>query len=285
MAAFKIERLASACGGSIHGVDMSDDLGDNVIGELRQALLDHQVIFSRNQDMTPDQHKAFGRRFGTLNVHPQYVNLDGHPEILPVLIDPDAEKNIGGVWHSDLTNLEIPPLGSILYALDVPSRGGDTMFSNQYLAYEALSNGMKELLCGLNALHSSRTLTDTTSRSDRNDSRSTKLRDDIDPNADAIDNIHPVVRTHPETGRKSLFVNRPFTVALEDMTEEDSKPLLEFLFEHCARPEFTCRFRWEQGSVAFWDNRCLMHYALNDYPGRRRFMHRVTVNGDKPLRN
>jgi taurine dioxygenase len=285
MAEFKIEHLASACGGIIHGVDMSDDLSDNVIGELRQALLDHQVIFFRDQDMTPDQHKAFGRRFGTLNVHPQYVNLEGHPEILPVLKDPDAEKNIGGVWHSDLTNLETPPLGSILYALDVPSRGGDTMFSNQYLAYEALSNGMKELLCGLNALHSSRTLTDTTSRSDRNDSRSTKLRDDIDPNADAIDNIHPVVRTHPETGRKSLFVNRPFTVALEDMTEEDSKPLLEFLFEHCARPEFTCRFRWEQGSVAFWDNRCLMHYALNDYPGRRRFMHRVTVNGDKPLRN
>jgi len=285
MAEFEIERLAGACGAIIHGVDMSDDLGDNVIGELRQALLKHQVIFFRNQDMTPDQHKAFGRRFGTLNVHPQYVNLEGHPEILPVLKDPDAEKNIGGVWHSDLTNLETPPLGSILYALDVPSRGGDTMFSNQYSAYEALSDGMKELLCGLNALHSSRTLTDTTSRFDRNDSRSTKLRDDIDPEADAIDNIHPVVRTHPETGRKSIFVNRPFTIALEGMTEEESKPLLEFLFEHCARPEFTCRFRWEEGSVAFWDNRCLMHYALNDYPGKRRFMHRVTVNGDKPFMN
>ena len=285
MAEFEIERLAGACGGVIHGIDISDDLDDNVIGELRQALLDHQVIFFRNQELSPDQHKAFGRRFGTLNVHPQYVNLEGHPEILPVLKDPDAEKNIGGVWHSDLTNLETPPLGSILYALDVPSRGGDTMFSNQYLAYEALSDGMKELLCSLNALHSSRTLTDTSSRFDRNDSRSTKLRDDIDPDADAIDNIHPVVRTHPETGRKSIFVNRPFTIALEGMTEAESKPLLEYLFAHCARPEFTCRFRWEQGSVAFWDNRCVMHYALNDYPGKRRFMHRVTVDGDKPFMN
>lgn len=285
MAEFEIERLAGACGGVIHGIDMTDDLGDNVIGELRQALLDHQVIFFRNQELSPDQHKAFGRRFGTLNVHPQYVNLEGHPEILPVLKDPDAEKNVGGVWHSDLTNLETPPLGSILYALDVPSRGGDTMFSNQYLAYEALSDGLKELLCSLNALHSSRTLTDTSSRFDRNDSRSTKLRDDIDPDADAIDNMHPVVRTHPETGRKSIFVNRPFTIALEGMTEAESKPLLEYLFEHCARPEFTCRFRWEKGSVAFWDNRCVMHYALNDYPGKRRFMHRVTVDGDKPFMN
>ena len=285
MTKIEIEPLSGGCGAIIHGTRISEELGDNIISEIRQALLEHQVIFFRNQEMTPEQHKTFGSRFGTLNIHPQYINLEGYPEILPVLKNPNSEKNIGGVWHSDLTNLEKPPLGSILYAIDVPSQGGDTLFSNQYLAYDSLSDGMKSLLQDLNAVHSSRTLTNASSRANRNAQRSTKLRDDIDPDTDEIVNIHPVVRTHPETGRKSLFVNKPFTISLEDMTEEESQTILQFLFSHCGRPEFTCRFEWEKGSVAFWDNRCLMHYALNDYPGERRYMHRVTVDGDKPFLN
>jgi len=282
MTQIDIRPIASACGAEVHGIDLSQDLGDNVIGEIRQALLDHQVIFFRDQSMTPDQHKAFGRRFGTLNIHPQYVNLEGHPEILPVLKEPDAKVNIGGLWHSDLSHLDEPPLGSILYAKDVPVAGGDTMFSNQYLAYEALSEGMKEMLSRMRAVHSSRRLTDAANVRDRNAARSTKLRTDLDQDADRIVNLHPVVRTHPETGAKSIFVNRAFTIPFEDMTEEESAPLLEYLYAHCARPEFTCRFRWREGSVAFWDNRCLQHYALNDYPGERRYMERVTVNGDRP---
>ncbi len=281
MTELEIRPVAGACGADVSGVDMSEDLGENVIGELRQALLDHQVLFFRDQEMTPEQHKDFGRRFGPLNIHPQYNNLEGHPEILPILKEPEDPLNIGGVWHSDLSNLETPPLGSVLYGIDIPPQGGDTMFANQYLAYETLSDGMKEMLDGLKAVNSSRTLTDDDSKAARNASRSTKLRDDI-TSADEITNLHPVVRTHPETGRKGLFVNKPFTIGLEGMTEAESEPILSFLFAHAARPEFTCRFRWEKGSVIFWDNRCLQHYALNDYPGHRRYVHRVTIEGERP---
>lgn len=282
MSQIEVKRIAGACGAEVHGVDVSEELGDNVIGEIRQALLDHQVIFFRDQELTPEQHKAFGRRFGEIIPHPQYVNLEGHPEILPVLKEPGDRDNIGSSWHSDLSSLAEPPLGSILYALDVPAAGGDTMFASQYVAYETLSDGMKALLDGLNAVHGSQLLTDADSRERRNATRSTRIRDDIDPEEDAIVNVHPVVRTHPETGRKALYVNRSFTLRFENMTEEESRPLLEYLYAHCARPEFTCRFRWEKGSIAFWDNRCLQHYALNDYPGQRRYMHRVTVAGDRP---
>lgn len=280
MARITVTRLAGACGAVVGGVDLSAALDDAAIAAVRQALLDHQVIFFRDQHMTRDQHKAFGRRFGPLLVHPQYVNLEGHPELLPVLKEADARENIGGVWHSDLSDLPAPPLGSILYAKEIPPYGGDTMFANQYLAYEALSDGMKALLAPLRAHHSSRTLSDAATRGDRNATRSTKLRADIDP--DAAVNLHPVVRTHPETGRKSIYVDAPHTVRFEGMSEAESAPLLGFLFAHCTRPEFTCRFRWENGSVAFWDNRCLMHYALNDYHGRRRYLERVTIGGIRP---
>ena len=280
MARITVTRLAGACGAVLGGVDLSAELDDAAIASIRQALLDHQVIFFRDQHMTRDQHKAFGQRFGPLLVHPQYVNLEGHPELLPVLKEADARENIGGVWHSDLSDLPAPPLGSILYAKEIPPYGGDTMFANQYLAYEALSDGMKALLAPLRAYHSSRTLSDAATRGDRNATRSTKLRADIDTDAEV--NLHPVVRTHPETGRKAIYVDAPHTVRFEGMSEAESAPLLGFLFVHCTRPEFTCRFRWENGSIAFWDNRCLMHYALNDYHGQRRYLERVTIGGIRP---
>ena len=185
---------------------------------------------------------------------------------------------VGNLWHSDESFLPQPALGSLLYMIECPEVGGDTMFANQYAAYEALSPGMREMLSGLNAVYSDASL------QQRNAGRALKVKPGSQ-DRDIYESVHPVVRTHPETGRKSIFVNRPFTIGFENMTEAESKPLLEFLFAHCARPEFTCRFRWEKGSVAFWDNRCLMHYALNDYPGERRYMHRVTVNGDKPFLN
>ena len=276
----KVRPLSSAVGAEISGVDLAD-CDDATFNEIHRAFLDHHVLFFRDQELSLESHKAFGRRFGSLNVHPQYVPLDGHPEILPIVKEADAEHNIGGVWHSDITFLERPALGSILYAIDVPASGGDTLFANQELAFEGLSTGLRQLLCGLRAVHSDHTLSDRVEAEKRNMTRSTKLSEEA-MRQPVVENLHPVIRTHPETGRKSLFVNRAFTVRFENMTVAESKPLLEFLYKQATKPEFTCRFHWKNGSVAMWDNRCVQHYALNDYHGQRRYMHRVTVNGDRP---
>jgi len=278
----EVKPIAGALGAEIEGVVLSEDIGNAVFSEIQQALHENLVIFFRDQDLTPDEHKDFGHRFGTLNIHPQYVPLDGHPEILPVLKEPEDTLNIGASWHTDVSFLEQPSMGSILYAHEVPRSGGDTMFANQYLAYESLSEGMREMLDGMTAVHSDRVLSNPSSAANRNEGRSTLIREEAMTDEEIV-NEHPVVRTHVETGRKCLYVNRAFTTRFSGMTEEESKPLLEFLYAHAARPEFTCRFRWEKHSVAFWDNRCTQHYALNDYPGQRRAMHRVTVNGERPV--
>lgn len=277
----EVKRLAGTCGAEIGGVDLSKDIDDDTFGEIERAFHENLVIFFRGQELTEDQHKAFGRRFGELNIHPRYVPLDGHPEIFPIRKDPEHTKIVGGSWHQDLTHLVEPPLGSILYALDVPPVGGDTLFANQYAAYDSLSEGMQEMLDGLVAVHDNRIQAPKAAGA-RNAKMTSKLRDDPDE-AEEPESEHPVVRTHPATGRKALFVNRPRTHRFKGMTEAESRPLLEFLFDHSHRPEFTCRFRWQKGSIAFWDNRCLMHKALNDYPGHRRYMNRVTVNGTRPV--
>ena len=227
-----------------------------------------------------EQHKAFGQRFGSLNVHPRYVPLEGHPEIFPIRKDPEHTKIVGGSWHQDLTHLEKPPLGSILYALDVPSVGGDTLFANQYLAYEALSEGMRKMLDKLVAVHDNRVQAPNATP-ERNAKMTSKLRDDPDEK-DEPEMEHPVVRTHPETGRKALYVNSAHTVRFAGMTEEESKPLIDFLITHAVRPEFTCRFHWEAEPLAIWDNRCVQHFAINDYHGERRRVHRATITGDRP---
>jgi taurine dioxygenase len=278
----EVKQIAGALGAEVRGVDLSQDIGNAVFSEIQQALHANLVIFFRDQYLTPDEHKNFGRRFGTLNIHPQYVPLEEHPEVLPVLKEPDETKNIGDVWHTDVSFLEQPSMGSILYAHEVPKAGGDTMFANQYLAYESLSEGMKEMLDGMTAVHSDRVLSNPTNATERNEGRSTRIRDNAMTDEE-IANEHPVIRTHVGTDRKCLYVNRPFTVQFSGMTEAESQPLLEFLYAHATRPEFTCRFRWEKHSVAFWDNRCTQHYALNDYHGHRRTMHRVTVNGERPV--
>ena len=277
-----VKRVSSALGAEISGVDLSRSLDNSVLGEVRQALLDHCVIFFRDQAMTPEQQLTFARRFGAISIHPYGPSVPGHPEVMRVFKEKDDKVNFGGGWHSDMTFMEKPPLGSILYALEVPPVGGDTMFANQYLAFEALSPGLKRTVEALNAVHSANAQygVDGLSEANRhNDQRSMKPATSEGAKAETV---HPVVRTHPETGRKALYVNVGFTQRFEGWTKDESRPLLRWLYEHCAKPEFTCRFVWTKGSVAFWDNRCTQHYALNDYHGHRREMYRVTMEGDRP---
>ncbi len=267
--------LSGACGAVITGVDLSEPLGNELFAAIHQALLDHQVIFFRDQDLTPDHQVALSRRFGDLRLSEQYESLDGHPEIIEIVKEPESTGIVGNLWHSDESFLPRPALGSLLYMIECPEFGCDTMFANQYLAYEALSDGMKDMLSRMRAVYSDASL------GDRNKGRALKVKAGYE-DREIYESVHPVVRTHPETGRKSLFVHKPYTIRFENMTVAESRPLLDYLYAHSARPEFTCRFRWHEGSRAFWDNRCLLHYALNDYSGVRRYAHRVTVVGDAP---
>jgi taurine dioxygenase len=273
----EIQPIAGALGAELYGVDLGSELDDATIAEIRQALLDHCVIFFRDQEFDAAQHKALARRFGTIFIHPNYYGLQVDPEILDIRREPGDTKVVGEDWHTDTTMMAEPPMGAILYALEVPPYGGDTLFANQYRAFETLSDGMKRMLSGLRAVHSDRMVAGPAVN---HAGRTTKARADADWHETV--NVHPVVRTHPETKRKLLYVNYSYTVGFEGMTEEESRPLLNYLMEHGNRPEFTCRFRWTKGAVAFWDNRCVKHLAINDAQPFRRVMRRVQIAGDKP---
>jgi len=273
-----VKPVSGALGAEIFGADLGADLDNETFDDIHQAFLDHQVIFFRDQNLTPEKHKEFGRRFGSLNIHPYVKGMDGHPEIMEIIKEPEDKLNFGGGWHSDMSFQKEPALGSILYGIDIPPYGGDTLFASQYRAYETLSDGMKKLLDGLTALHTAKAEYGRAG----NSAQKRSAMDVKNAEEDVPAYEHPVVRTHPETGRKALYANPAFTERFSGMTRAESKPLLEFLYAHATREEFTCRFRWQKGSLAFWDNRCVQHFALNDYHGHRRHMRRVTVNGDLP---
>lgn len=276
----EVQPIAGALGAEIHGVDLRC-LDDESFAAIHEAFLEHLVVFFRDQELPPEQHKALSRRFGEIYIHPYLAPIEGHPEVIRIIKQPGDTLNFGGSWHADLTYLENPMLGAILYAQEVPEVGGDTMFANMYLAYETLSPGMRRLLDGLVAVHAAR----NTGYYKREKVRSMAVLESAKTSyaaEEATTFEHPVVRTHPETGRKALFVNALLTVGLKDMTEDESRPILDFLFRHLARPEFTCRFRWTKGAIAIWDNRCVQHFALNDYPGQRRVMQRTIIAGDRP---
>jgi taurine dioxygenase len=272
----EVHKIAGALGAEISGVDLARDLDDATVGEIRRIWLDNCVVFFRNQDLPPARFLELAKRFGEPIEYPFLKGLDGFPEIITVAKLEHEKINFGGVWHSDTSYLDVPPMATMLIAREVPPVGGDTLFANQYLAYETLSEGMKRVLDGLVALNASAKADVTRTREDRlKDGAKTEERKDFVSE-------HPAVRTHPETGRKALYVNVAHTVRFKDMTEEESAPILDFLFRHQIKPEFTCRFHWEPGSIAFWDNRCAQHNPVNDYHGFRRLMHRITLKGDKP---
>ncbi len=259
------------CGAEVRGLDLAQPLDDTTRSALERALAEHCVLFFRDQSLTPEAQKALGRRFGKLHLHPAFPDiLDGHPEIMVIRADENSKRIAGEDWHSDVSCDPEPPLGSILYMQEVPPAGGDTLFASMYAAYEALSAPMQRFLAGLSALHDGESTY-------RGRYEGMKASDKPYPSSE-----HPVVRTHPVSGRQALFVNRIFTKRIMQVSARESDALLEMLFRHIETPEFQCRFRWAPGSVAFWDNRCAQHHALWDYYPQRRRGLRVTIQGDRP---
>ena len=269
--------LSSAIGAEIGNVDISKDLSSTVITEIRSALLEHLVIFFRDQDLSnPERHKMFTNYFGDLFIHPNFNLGQNNPEMVYLTREPGDTAAAGEKWHADTTMMKNPPMGAILFALEVPDWGGDTLFANQYMAFENLSPGMKKLLMNLKAVHNdSRVAGPAVSL---NSKRATKVREDDDWTL--TENSHPVIRMHPETHKKCLFVNSIYVHHFEGMSVEESQDLLEFLYTESTRPEYSCRFRWKNNSVAFWDNRCVQHLAIHDNNTATRRMQRTQIIGD-----
>ena len=272
----EVAPIAGALGAEIRGVDLSAEPSDETVAEFRRAWLEHLVVFVRDQGaLDSDRFMAFARRIGQPVEYPFVKGIAGYPEIITIAKLPHETVNFGGIWHSDTTYLARPPMATLLIAREVPPSGGDTMWANMYAAYETLSPGLARILDGLHAVNSSALADVSKTREDR-------IKDSGYEDTEEYVAEHPVVRTHPETGRKSLFVNPAHTARFTDMTEDESRPLLQYLFAHAIRPENTCRFRWETGSLALWDNRCTWHNPINDYHGHTRIMNRITLAGDEP---
>jgi taurine dioxygenase len=269
--------MAGVIGVELTGIDLNC-FDDDDTASFRSLLLEHHVVVVRGQTLTPQQQIDFGHRFGELDTHPFVDGSPDHPEIIEIVTEPDDRANFGGGWHSDVTFLTEPDLGSILYGIEIPPFGGDTLFANQHAAYDALSATMQSMLEGLVATHSAGRQYGEGGQSTKSNAMSTK-------NAAAAANVveHPVIRTHPESGRKGLYVNPAFTVGIKGMRRDESDALLGFCYRHAVREAFTCRVRWEPGTLVMWDNRSVQHYALHDYAGHRRHVRRITVKGDRPV--
>ena len=272
----EIRPASGAVGAEISGFDLTEPISDALVASIRSAWLKHGVLFLRNQPLPPARFQAFAERFGEVIEYPFVKGIEGHPLIIPVLKLPHERNNFGGIWHSDTAYLETPPMATMLIARELPPFGGDTLFASGAAALEALSPALQRMLEGQKAVN-------TSAKADVTKTREDRVKDA--PTAQSTKELsaeHPVVRTHPETGRKSLYVNYGHTARFVGMSEEESRPLLDFLFAHQARPEFTCRFTWRVGDIAFWDNRCVLHNPVNDYHGSKRLMHRVTLKGERP---
>lgn len=269
----QITPTSNSVGAEVGGVDLRE-ITDADFDQIVDAWAEHGVLFFRDQELTPEDHIGFAERFGSINVNRFFRPVDGHPEIAEVLKEPDQLRNIGGGWHTDHSYDTEPAKGSILYARELPPVGGDTLFAGMGAAFDALSDDFKSMLRNLRAVHSSRHVFGA----------ATKGTEGVEgrignPDQATQDAVHPVIIAHPVTGRPLLYVNPGFTVEIEGWHPAESKALLNFLFEHTSRPEFHTRFKWTPGAVAMWDNRSTWHFALNDYPGHRRYLHRITIEG------
>ena len=275
----EVKPIAGALGAELHGIDLAN-MSDDDFADMHDAFLDHQVVFFRDQKLTPAEQIGVAKRFGEIHLHPYMQGLPDHPEVLEIIKREEDKQNFGETWHTDQAFSPRPALCTLLYAKQSPVFGGDTLFTNMYAAYDSLSDTMKQVIAPLKGLF----LGDRGAKAGgaSRKERYAGAMKPKDPNADeGTESEHPIVRTHPETGRKALFLSS-HTVSIVGMTNEESAPLLSFLRQHSVRPEFTCRFRWQEGSFAIWDNRCTQHFAINDYQGQRRVMHRITVRGDVP---
>lgn len=276
-----VEAISGACGAVVGGVDLASDLDDDTVAEIRRAVLDHQVVFFRGQRLGADQQVRFSRRFGPYSPVPFVEPVAGHPEVIAVVREASEQHAyaFGSLWHSDFSFLPEPPFASILHALEVPPAGGDTIWANQARAFDALSPAMQSMLGRLEGVHSAATAYSPRMQALHDTFKGMTVRTSEEANRSEH---HPVVRIHPETERPSLFVNAQYTVGLARFAPREAKPILDFLFRHSTDPQFTCRWRWESGDLAMWDNRCLQHMAMADFTGHRRYMHRTTVAGDRP---
>lgn len=274
---FGIEHLAPFVGSEISGLDLSKPIAPDTLTELRKLWLERKVLFFRDQTLTPDEQIAFTRQFGEVDKYPFLKGIEGNPLVAPVLKLAEETINFGGVWHSDTTYLETPAGGASLYALEIPPVGGDTIFCNMGTAYETLPQDVKDTIDTLKAHN-------TSSKAAVSKTRVNRVTDSGDSSApEEFNSLHPVVRTHPESGERTLFVNEAHTVRFEGWTEADSEALLRRLYMHARKPEFQCRFRWSPGAVVIWDNRSSHHYPINDYHGYRRLLHRVSLKGSVPV--
>jgi taurine dioxygenase len=277
-----VDPVAGACGAIVGGVDLAHDLDDAVIAEIRRAVLDHQVVFFRGQDLSPEQQVAFSRRFGPFSPVPFIEPIAGHPEVIAVVREASETQSytFGSLWHSDFSFFAEPPFASILHAREVPPYGGDTMWANQDLAFTTLSSGMQTMLAGLTGVHSA-TKAYSPAMQQLHDTF-TGMTVHTSDDANRVQ-LHPAVRVHPETGRPALFVNAQYTIGLDGFLPNESRALLAMLFAHATDPQLTCRWRWDVGDVAMWDNRCVQHMVMADFTGHRRYMRRTTVAGDRPI--
>ena len=277
MGQIEVVPVSGGVGVEVHNVDIKSGIDAGTFDELRAAFVEHGLIFLRDQNITPDEHIAFAERWGEINIDRFFPRLDGYDQIATVTKEPDQTTNIGGGWHTDHSYDHVPAMGSILIARETPPVGDDTLFACMYTAYDTLSDGLKQTLEDMKAVHSSRHIFGE--QSSYRDTMKDRFSNPEDATQDAV---HPVVISHPESGRKALYVNPGFTLHFDGWTAAESKPLLDYLYAHAVQLEHTTRFQWAPGSIAFWDNRCTWHYALNDYHGARREMHRITLEG-KPL--